>query len=381
MLKNRNLYLLAGVLAVLILVSLLQGALHRKSVSRPAETKLLQTELQAADVARVALGYGADSTAVVLERLPDRWSVRSAYGFPASQPKIDELLKAQADLRGEFRSNSADVLDDYSLDRDHAVNVTVFGKDFQPVLRLLVGKRPAGATGDFVRRPGSNEVYLTSASLLNALSLYGGPAKPQSRNFIELQAYKAERDDVDAILLEDNGQTIELVKDIQAKPATAGAPGYSTKGGVDRSIYEWRLVKPKAKPALKTKADALLSALTTIRAADVADPKGDLMGYGLLKAARKATLRLKTGKSFTLYFGGTRPEAPDQPGGVFMRTDADNTIWVVRESLLAAMFPKADDLLPGPVKPAAPPAAKPGAKPAAKTAARPAGAKPGAAGK
>ncbi len=347
MIKNRNLLLLGGVLAVLILVSILQQVSHRRAVSRPAQSQLLPAPFAKEELTRIVLGQGRDSTAVVLERLPDKWVVRTAYGHPASQQKVDDLVKGLSELRGEFRSKSADVLADYSLDDEHAVSVVLFGKDFRPVLRLLIGRKPAGAVGDFVRRPGDNAVYLTGASLLTGMGLWSGPARPQSRHFLELQAYEAARDDVDAIILDDGGRITELVKEIQApaSPPAAATGEPAAAAAPDRSVYEWRMARPKAKPALKTKADAVLNSVALVRAADVADPAGSLEEYGLWKAARKATLRFSSGKEFTLYFGATRPAQGDAPGGVYMRTDTDNTIWIVRDSLVGTIFPKTEELL------------------------------------
>jgi hypothetical protein len=347
MIRNRNLLLLGGILVALILVSILQQVSHRRAVSRPAQSQLLPTPFVKDELTRLVLGQGRDSTAVVLERLPDKWVVRTAYGHPASQQKVDDLIKSLSDLRGEFRSKSADVLADYSLGDEQAVRVAVFGKDFRPVLQLLVGRKPTGAAGDFVRRPGDNAVYLTGASLLTGMGLWSGPAKPQSRHFLELQAYEAARDDVDAIILDEEGRLTELVKDIQApaSPPVVAAGDSATAAGPDRSVYEWRMVRPRAKPALKTKADGVLNAAVLIRAADVADPRGSLEEYGLWKAARKATLRFRTGKEFTLFFGATRPAQGDTPGGVYMRTDTDNTIWIVRDSLVSTIFPKTEELL------------------------------------
>ncbi|MHB8078839.1 MAG: DUF4340 domain-containing protein [Candidatus Krumholzibacteriia bacterium] len=347
MIRQRNLLLLGGLLAVLVLVSVLQQVAHRRAVSHPAQSLLTPGPLAKDELTRIALGQGTDSTAVVLDRLPDKWVVRTAYGQPASQQKVDELIKNLSELRGEFRSKSADVLADYGLDDAQAVRVAVFGKDFKPVLRLLIGKKPAGAAGDFVRRPGNDSVYLTGASLLTGMGLWSGPAKPQSRNFLELQAYETPRDDVDAIVLDDGGKLTELVKEFpaSARPAVAAAGDSAKAAGPDRSVYEWRMVKPKAKPVLRTKADGVLNAVVLIRAADVADPDGSLMDYGLWKAARKATLRFRNGKEFTLFFGATRPAQGDAPAGVYMRTDAGNTIWIVRESLVNAIFPKPEELL------------------------------------
>ena len=132
MLKNRNLLWLAAALVVLVAASAIQQVSHRRAVSRPAQTALLESGLAAADVTRIVAGHGADSTAVVLERLPDHWVVRTAFSHPASQQRVDDLLRSLTGLSGEFRSDDAGVLADYGLDDRSAVRVTVFGKEFQP---------------------------------------------------------------------------------------------------------------------------------------------------------------------------------------------------------------------------------------------------------
>jgi hypothetical protein len=391
MIKNRNLLVLGAVVVVLAAVSVLQQVAHHRATTRPDTASLTGAGLDKDSLTRFVLGFGSDTTAVVLERLPDSWVVRTAYGRKASQQRVDELVKSLTTLSGEFRSDAAGVLEDYSLTPEKAVRIEAFGKDFAPVFSLLVGKQPTGQIGNFVRKPNSNQVYLSSASVLGSLGLWSGPAKPQSRQFLDLEAYKGTAEDVNAIVLDDNGKITELTKEFpktatEPKPAAAATDSAAAKpAGPDRSVFEWKLVKPQAKPALKTKADALLSAATMVRAVDVADPDGDLMAYGLWKAARKATLTFKDGKTFTLFFGASRPEAADVPGGVFMRTDADRTIWVVRDAMVNAIFVKPDDLLPGakpasgtPVAAKSAKPAKPAAKPAAKAKSAPGAVEPAA---
>lgn len=346
MVKNRNLLWLLMILVVLVAASVAQRVTHRRATSRPAQAPLVDKALDLTALTRVTIGRGADSTAVVLERLPDHWVVRTSYGHRASQQRIDDLLRALGEVRGEFRSAESSVLADYGLLPDSAVTITAFGKDFQPQVRLLVGRKPMGSVGEFVRREGSDRVYLTAASLLSPLGLWSGPARPKSSHFLELQAYKGERNDVESLVIDDNGKITELVKVFPPPPAPA-APDTGQAAAPpapDRSVYEWRLKRPRDAAALKTKADAILSSTTMVRAVDVADPQGDLMGYGLWKAARKVDLGLSDGTSVTLFFGATRPEEPGRPAGVYLRTSLDNTIWVVRESLVSSIFVKPEDL-------------------------------------
>ncbi len=347
MLKQRVLWWLLAALVVLVALSVAQRVTHRRAVSRPVQALLSDQTLDLTAITRITLGWGPDSTAVVIERLPDHWVVRTSYSYPASQQRIDDLLRNLGDLRGEFRSDKAEVLADYGLAGDGAVAITVFGQDFQPQLRLLVGRKPLGSVGEFVRRRDSSAVYLSSVSLLSPLGLWNGPARPKSSHFVDLQAYKGERNDIESLVIDDGGKITELVKVFPPPPpapAVADTGQATPPPAQDRSIYEWRLKRPREAAALKTKVDAILNSASTVRAIDVADPDGDPLAYGLWKARRKIDLGLRDGTSVTLFFGAARAEAGDQPAGIYMRTSLDNSVWVVRESVVNAIFVKPEEL-------------------------------------
>ncbi len=54
---------------------------------------------------------------------------------------------------------------------------------------------------------------------------------------------------------------------------------------MDRLTWEWELTAPKHEPLAKTKADAVLGGVSSIRAVDVGDPAADPATYGLDRPA------------------------------------------------------------------------------------------------
>ncbi len=342
--NTRNLVILAVVLVVLGGISLLQKASHRKQTSRAATETLVSDTYGTEDLDRITLGQGDQDVAVDLVRDPDGWKVASAWGVPAAESRITGLLKAVSGLSGEFRSDKAEVVADYGLDDSTAVHIRLY-KDDKPVVSLEVGGRSQGQPGNFVRRTGDNAVYLSTASLLSPLGIYGDPTVPKSRHFLELQAVKEDRLAVDRIILRDGKSVLEMHKEFTVTE-TDSSDTTDAEPKVDRTVWEWQLDKPRRKALAKTKADGVLGTLISIRATDVADPTADPATYGLDEPRRTATLVMEDGSRVILEFGNEREAEGDHPAGTYMRVQGKDTVWVATDYTVKNIFKSVDDLSP-----------------------------------
>jgi len=342
--KNRTLLILAGVLVVLLAINVIQRTSHRKRTSRSSTEVLIPGPLAADDLSRITLGHGGEADLVVLSRGPEGWLVETAYDAPANQARIDALLRNLDGLAGEFRAEKASVLADFQLDDASAVTIRGFGPGGEAAFALDVGARPERASGNFVRVPGSDRVYLSQVNVLSSLGLYSGPDAPKSTHFVDLQCVKEDRRAVDRIVLDDGGAVLEMVKEFAV---VEPAPDDTTGAGpeTDRDTWEWNLVRPEAKPLAKTKADGVLGALVSVRAVDVDDPDAVPADYGLDQPARTATMVLEDGTEKVLEFGAERP-AEDGQAGVWMRVRGDRAVWVVTDYTVKNIFKTAADLLP-----------------------------------
>jgi hypothetical protein len=343
MLTRKNLLILAVVVVVLMAVSVWQNTRHEARTSRASSVALLADEYARADLARLEIGHGDDDAAVVLEAGEPRWTVATAYDVQADHNKIDTLLRSLSGLRGEFRSESADVLADYGFTDTTTVTIRGFDAAGDEVLAIDVGDKPGGGRGNFVRRPGDDAVYLTTASLLGNLGLWSGPGEPQDRHFIDLLAFQAERDSVAAMVIAGD-ETLELAKEfVMIEPApddTVHAEPYP-----DPENWEWRLADGAL--AKKTTGDTMLGSATRIRAQDVADPSVDLAAYGLDPARRTVTLEYRNGDEATvLRFGDERPAEGSTPGGYYAMFGDDPTVWVVGTYTAENIFKSRDEVLP-----------------------------------
>jgi len=354
MFKNRNILILAAVLVLLLGISLVQKAGHKKSTSGSTTVTVVEGAFTADQLDRITLGLGADEEAVVLLSTPTGWVVASAWDAPASTQRIDALLRGVGDLSGEFRSDNESVLADYGLAEDSAVKVRAYDKEDNLVVAVDIGGKAERSPGNFIRRPGSNAVYLSPTNLLSQLGLYDGPDVPGNRHFLDLQAVQEDRLDVDRIILNDDDRVLEMAKEFAEEiPATVDGADSDTTGadvpppGVDRTTWEWKLTVPQSRALAKTKADGVLGSLVRIRATDVDDPAGDLAAYGLAEPSRTSTIVRQDGSEFTLEFGNTREAEGDVQAGVWMKVHGEPTVWIVSDYTVNNIFKTVEDLLPG----------------------------------
>lgn len=345
MLKTKHIGILVVVLAVLVGISLLQKASHRRDTARPSLAVLLDGIWTADGLGRLIVGFGEDPEAVVLEHGPDGWRVPSHWNAQASGDRVDAVLRVLSGLEGEFRSDNADVLDDYGLAGVNTVTVRGFDRQGVEILALDVGRKVEGGQGEFVRLPGQDAVYVTTASVLSPLGLYNGPARPGGRHFFHLEAVQEDRNEVDEIILVDAEGERRLVKEF-AVPEPAPGDTTGVEPAPDRLTWEWRLAVPTDEPLAKTKADGVLGSLVTIRGVDVEDSAADPATYGLDAPERRATLVFAGGRRLELEFGAIREAEPDRPVGVRMRIVGDPTVWVVTEYTVNNIFKATADLRP-----------------------------------
>ena len=345
--KNRNLLVMAAVLVILVGISLMQKAKHEEATSGSHTQVVLAGEFSRDNLGKVILGQGDLPEAVVMSFAPDGWRLDSKFDALVSNQRLDALLRSLSNLEGEFRSDKAGVLEHYSLGEEDAVSIRFLDRQGGELGALLVGKSPERATGHFVRRPGENQVFLTQKGVLQQLGIYGPPAPPEAKHFLELQAFQADRLEVDRIVLRDGGTELDLVKEFAMNPAPDNEDETeSTEPSVDRMTWEWKLAGTAGTALAKTKVDGVMGAAVSIRAQDVADPDAPAGDYGLDTPLKAATLHLQDGSTKVLEFGKERPAEGGSIPGTYFRVQGENTVWVASSYTLNNIFKTLEDLQP-----------------------------------
>jgi hypothetical protein len=306
MMNRRVLGYLFGALLVLVGLSLLTSKKRYATAKEGGFAAVLDSKIDTTQIQSIKawLGDKPDSS-VTLERAGDGWMLPSRWNWPAKPELVKQLLDDLSGMKGELRSSSADVLDDYQIDDEKGLHVVGATSGGQELFHLVSGKSaPQG--GSFVRREGSTDVYLTRAGLRTSFGVWGDtPRVPDPKRWMNLEVHKAERNDVDKIVITSKGQTLVLEKEhppAPPAPADTSAAGAAVAAapGVDRSIWTW---KSDAKGELdKNKVDGILGTLCSLYAAEIADPAKEAE-YGFGPDAQVAELVFADGKTTRIEFG------------------------------------------------------------------------------
>jgi len=230
---------------------------------------------------------------------------------------VKQLLDDLAGLKGELRSSDEKVLPDYEIDETKGLHVVAATTGGTELFHFVAGKQaPAG--GAFVRKEGSNDVFVTRASLRSSFGVWGDPPRvPDPKRWINLEIQRVERDDVDRVVLTADGVTTTFEKEFAmtaavpaladtaagADSAAAATPAVPT---IDRTNWTWK--KDARGEFDKGKVDGILGTLCSLYAAEIADP-AQLDQYGFGESAKVAELVLQDGTTRRVEFGRDTPDA------------------------------------------------------------------------
>ena len=110
-------------------------------------------------------GDGTNRDFVSLVKEGGRWKDMTQFGVYATDSNISWALDKLDQLKGELRSNKANILGDYGIKEEQALNIKLKRNDGQ-IVHVLVGTEKAGYQNSFVRLQDSNAVYMVDENLL-----------------------------------------------------------------------------------------------------------------------------------------------------------------------------------------------------------------------
>jgi hypothetical protein len=355
MISRKTLGILAVVLVAVGLLSLLTGRARYSTAEGGGFVDLLP-DFDRAQVQTVKAWLGsAPDQPVELTRAGDGWVVSSRWGWTAKEDLVKRLLDDLENLRGEKRASSAEVLDDFQADDSLGLHIVASGAGGGELLHLIAGKTSVRG-GGFLRRAGSEDVFLAQAPLRSSFGVFGDePKAPDAKRWIELRVQQADRQDVDRIVIHGEGGDIVLEKEFEMvaaepEPAaadSAAADSASTETAGDEPAEmvpnraEWTWKPDGAGEFDKGKADNILSTLCSLYAFDVADPDS-LTAYGLDSPSRSAEVHFESGESVTVQFGNVTEDEKR----VYFRIAPDGKPAEIYTSTVDRLFPKREDLKP-----------------------------------
>jgi hypothetical protein len=347
--SRRTLAVLGAVLVALGALYFVTSHKREHLATNGGFVKLVDGKMSTDDIFGIEAWKGtAKDKGVAMAKRGDAWVVTSRYDAPANLNKIRSLLSNLEGLEGEVRSDSPAVLADYGLADSTGIHLVLKKESGEERLHLLLGKH--SGSGAFVRTEGSNKAVLASTNLLGDFGIWGdSPSDPDPKQWLDLEVYKVNRDDVHTITTTAGKTTIEMTKEFSKPPTPPPAPATKDSTAVAATTppapttYEWRVEKPSNFLALKTRGDAILSSLSSIRARDLADPQLTPEQTGLTTNADRVLVTVASGSTDTLLFGNKVPGDETQ---LYFKVAGKDRTWILPSYITQNIFKKTDELKP-----------------------------------
>jgi hypothetical protein len=328
--KPRSLFPLVIVLVILVaLVVMRQSKQRTPGIAEQAGlVALLPDGLSKADVNKLELYNGKlpdDKLVLALDASADKWRVTTHFNAPAKKETVEKYLDSIVKLKGEPRAMGASdaQLEEYNLTDDKAFHLTAFKKEAtEPLFHLLIGKTPGYKTV-FIRKAGSNDVFVEETNLKQQAGITDDsasrppqrpgektpddtPKKPEATTWLDKEILKVDTSKITKLALNLPDKSLVFERHEKPKPAdtpattppaapsapaasseededetappipgiTPGAmPGAAPNAAQAKPQYEWTVVSGGFGTPLKQKGlDTLIQKFASLTATDVVDP-------------------------------------------------------------------------------------------------------------
>ncbi len=160
--KTKQIVILAIILAVLV------GGIFWKQRQKPAEFvteeyTALHLSFDAGKATKIEISKGKDEKAAILVKKDGQWTIANFLNARADRQKIDGLLKAVQEAKGELRGKDKSLFKDFGITDEGAYRLNILDSNDKPLFALLLGTKKPAADSVFLRKGGSDLVYLTTA--------------------------------------------------------------------------------------------------------------------------------------------------------------------------------------------------------------------------
>lgn len=328
---------------------------------------LLPEGVSKTDIAKLELYSGAaPDKKLTLQYKPDgeKWIVASHFNSNAKDDVVDTYLDSIMKIKGEPRdtAKSESDLDEYELSDAKAFHVEGFknGSD-EPLFHLLIGEAPA-PNSVFIRKAGSNDVFVEDTNLRQEAGIYSRPGQmqadasaPKPDKWLDKLVVKIDPDKIDRVALTMPDKSLVAERHEVPKPEKAEAektePGGeeaapATPPADEKPEYEWKIASGGPGTPMKENGVKMMrQKYSYLEATDVVDPakKAD---WGLDSPAYTAVIGVEGGDDVRLEAG--RPE-PGGDGYIMVAGDEDAAVYKISKYIFDQIFPKGSETfeLPG----------------------------------
>lgn len=346
--KREHLYYLAGTFVVLLLIAILTKPRHQ-SVNVDELVQTIIYGVSKDDIKGIEIYKESSEDKPIrmeLKKEDDTWHLVTRFNCKAQESTINRLLDNLLEMTGRVRSDDPKHLEKYKITDEQGIHLILKDEAGKPLANLIFGKKGEDYNTGFVRFAGKNKVYFVDKNILSNLSIYGDIdtlTVLKDRSFIDLQAVKRDKKELELVALVKNGKQM-VVKKVQREVEVEQD---STKTTKKEDV--WVLVQGKKELDLdKNQVNRFLNDVTSIRATEVIDRVGNSLAdynksakYGFLRAKNAVVFKKKgSDAQENVVFG----KEYEKDKGYYMNVQYDGLVYKVSKSTFDRIFKWMDDL-------------------------------------
>lgn len=335
--KEKQLYIFAGVFVVLLLLFFITKPRHT-SVNVDELVQTIVFGVAKEDVKNIEIYKEAGTEQpikMVFAEQNGQWHIPTRFNSKAQKSRIDRLLDEVLELTGKVRSSDPKHFETYQITDAQGIHLLLKDEANKPLANLVLGKKGEDSNSGFVRFGGKEKVYAVDKNLLASLNIYGEiDTLSQFKDdvFVDLQAVDRDKDKLGLIALLHEGKQM-IVKKVE-KDVEVTNPDSTT---TTKKEEQWVLATGNKEIELDPKeVDNFIRDVTKIRAEKVVDRINNPLDemnknsrYGISQRSSAVVFQDKETKEQNNVIFGKEYE---KDKGYFMYVQYDGLIYHVSKS-------------------------------------------------
>ncbi|MFC1712229.1 DUF4340 domain-containing protein [Candidatus Poribacteria bacterium] len=316
--KKKNILILLGVLAVLVLAAILIEGMGKRDEKKVDEESILFPGFAADQVSSIEIK--TEDKEVKLNKEGETWLVATADNYPADQEAVEKILDTMTDLKSTLTaSRSAEKHSQFEVDEESSVVVTMLGSDSEDALaRIFIGKMGPDFMSTYIRKADQDAVLLADGYLRGTFDR--GPRGWRDRTIFDFDTTQV--------------QSLTLTS--------------QEKGEISIEAQEdgsWQIIEPEVSPGEKDAVDGIISDISKLSADDFAEKKeptdedtDPLSEYKLDEPQSKVTIELKDGSVRILHVGDISGQR------YYVKREGKDAVFILSKSKIDRIFKGLEDL-------------------------------------
>ncbi len=309
--KFKTTLILFGALLLLVLLAYLMEKPLSEREKEQKESSVLLFSAATSEAVQKIESKSAEND-VTLEKRGEGWVVlKEDQAFPADPKAVESVLDTFEGLKqGRPVSKNPDKQGLFEVTAEKGVEVRAIGANEEVLAHFFVGKTGPDFFSTYVRKDGSNDVFLANSYLR---SIFDKSVKDwRNKRILEFPV-----EEVKELTITEENKSIRVRKD---------------------DTETWWVMDPEKVTANESVVEKIASTLAQLRASDFAETD-DPAEYELAEPQRKVTAKLTNDVLHTLLIGKKKDEAK-----YYVKNEAKKTVFVIDKFRIENMMKTLEDL-------------------------------------